>query len=273
MSRSLHIGLNRVNPQHYDNWDGPLQACEFDAKDMRRLVRRAGINDNTVLLTGDATRTRVVDWLADASSASQSGDLVVISYSGHGGQTKDLNFDEDDNLDETWCLYDGQLLDDELKRAYAMFSAGVRILVVSDSCHSGSVHKMSRAGLDATSRAPLETADGRRVRAMPPSVAKNTYFLHEAFYESVSEAAAEEVEVAAQLVLLSGCQDNQYSYDGPFNGRFTGTLLRVWKNGSFVGDHNILHKDIVARMPPEQTPNLATLGDAASFLVQRPFKA
>jgi hypothetical protein len=31
---SLHIGLNRVDPDHYDGWDGALTACEFDAEDM-----------------------------------------------------------------------------------------------------------------------------------------------------------------------------------------------------------------------------------------------
>ena len=37
---SLHVGLNRVNPNHYDGWDGELAACEFDAKDMAKLARQ-----------------------------------------------------------------------------------------------------------------------------------------------------------------------------------------------------------------------------------------
>ena len=36
-----------------------------------------------------------------------------MSYSGHGGQTPDLNGDEPDRKDETWCLHDGQLIDDD----------------------------------------------------------------------------------------------------------------------------------------------------------------
>ena len=34
---SLHIGLNSVDPEHYQ-WDGALAACEFDATDMEALV-------------------------------------------------------------------------------------------------------------------------------------------------------------------------------------------------------------------------------------------
>lgn len=37
---SLHIGLNSVDPVHYQGWDGKLAACEFDAKDMVALARR-----------------------------------------------------------------------------------------------------------------------------------------------------------------------------------------------------------------------------------------
>ena len=30
---SLHVGLNKVDPQHYAGWSGPLNACEADAED------------------------------------------------------------------------------------------------------------------------------------------------------------------------------------------------------------------------------------------------
>ena len=57
----------------------------------------------------------------------------MLSYSGHGGQLPDLNDDEPDQEDETWCLYDGQVVDDELSELYSHFKQGVRILVLSDS--------------------------------------------------------------------------------------------------------------------------------------------
>ena len=46
---------------------------------------------------------------------------------------------ETDGFDESWVTYSGFLLDDELYAAYAGFKEGVRILVVSDSCHSGTM--------------------------------------------------------------------------------------------------------------------------------------
>ena len=63
--------------------------------------------------------------------------------------------------------------------------------------------------------------------------------------------------------------DNQTSGDGPKNGRFTGRLLEVWKDGAFGGSLPDLHKAIVAGMPPYQTPNLYRVGAADKSLTSQ----
>ena len=37
---SIHIGLNHVDPKHYQGWDGALNACIADANDMRALAKK-----------------------------------------------------------------------------------------------------------------------------------------------------------------------------------------------------------------------------------------
>src|SRR6187397_378801 len=135
---SLHIGLNSVNPKHYAGWSGKLTACEADANDMASIAGSRKFASKK-LLTKKATRSAVKSAIAAAAKKLKSGDIFFITYSGHGGQLPDQNGDEDDGLDETWCLYDGELVDDELFAAWANFRSGVRILVLSDSCHSGTV--------------------------------------------------------------------------------------------------------------------------------------
>jgi hypothetical protein len=72
--------------------------------------------------------------------------------------------------------------------------------------------------------------------------------------------------------LISGCQDNQLSLDGAFNGLFTGTLLRVWKEGRFEGDYRRFHAEIINRMPSSQTPNHFVIGPSdATYERQKPF--
>ena len=116
----------------------PANACEADAHDMTAIAESSGFATTTIL-TADATSARVLEELATAAGQLVAGDTLLLSYSGHGGQIPDLDSDEEDGNDETWVLYDRQLLDDELYAGYARFAEGVRIAVFSDSCHSGTV--------------------------------------------------------------------------------------------------------------------------------------
>ena len=283
---SLHLGLNGVSGAAYGGWDGPLAACEFDANDMAALAKSKGMKP-TVLLTKKATRANLLSGMRGAAKALKAGDLFLLTYSGHGGQMPDVNGDEPDGKDETWCLYDGQLIDDELYFELSKFASGVRVLVLSDSCHSGSVTR---------ELPPPPPPPGQRVKLMPDTVARRVYDEHKAFYDKlqldVAKAAAKVVVdpdaalalvgAAAQatalvgrfkpaVVLISGCQDNQTSMDGDHNGAFTEQLLKAWNHGTFTGSYGSFHAHIRAAMPPTQSPNLFVLGDAAAFLAQTPF--
>ncbi len=112
-ARSLHIGLNAVSPAAYGGWDGPLAACEFDAKDMAAIAKSRGMK-TTLLLTKKGTRAHVLATVRSAAKRLVKGDFFFLTYSGHGGQVPDVTGEETDKQDETWCLYDGQLIDDEL---------------------------------------------------------------------------------------------------------------------------------------------------------------
>ena len=283
---SLHIGLNAVSADAYGGWDGPLAACEFDATDMAAIAKAKDMKP-TLLLTKKATRANVLAGMRAAAKSLKAGDLFFMSYSGHGGQVPDVSGDEDDKQDETWCLFDGQLIDDELYFELSKFGDGVRVLVLSDSCHSGTV-----------TRAPLVpvTIPGQRPKLMPASVAMRTYREHQAFYDKLQldvakaagkaavdpDTALANVSASGRLaaivksfkptvVLISGCQDNQTSMDGDHNGAFTEQLLRVWSQGGFTGNYGSFHARIRAALPPTQSPNLFALGKAGTFLAQTPF--
>lgn len=261
---SLHIGVNSVDPAHYGGWTGDLGACEFDAKDMSALAQRQGIETRRILLTSQATSAAVILALRDAAKALVKGDLFFMTYSGHGGQLPDTNGDEADRMDETWVLYDRELLDDELYDLYAQFKPGVRLLVLSDSCHSGTV-----------TRAVPRPGDNEPVgRMCPHSVSQKAYKAHRSLYDGLQKALAPSttVKVRATVLLISGCQDNQLSLDGQRNGLFTGTLKKVWNGGKFNGGYRAFRDTIVSKMPPTQTPNYYVIGAAnPAFESQKPF--
>jgi hypothetical protein len=272
---SLHIGLNEVDPGHYAGWDGMLGACEADATSIEAIARGTGY-ETRVLLTRAATRQSVREAILEAVGRVVAGDIFLVSYAGHGGQVPDVSGDEPDSADETWCLYDGELIDDELLQLWKSFAVGVRVLVLSDSCHSGTVTRAARGQfeVDAISKELYAFGIEKPVfRFLPPAVARNTYLANKAFYDELGKSVpTEEGAPAATVRLISGCQDDQSSSDGPFNGLFTGTLLKVWNGGAFEGDYARFHAEIVKRMPSCQTPNHLVIGPRAlAFDRQKPF--
>ena len=269
-SLSLSLGLNTVDPAAYDGWDGQLNACEQDARDMTTIARTRGHEVHT-LLSAEATSGAVLGELHAAAMKLHAGDRFLLTYSGHGGQVPDVTSDEkDDMLDETWCLYDRMLLDDELYAVWSRFRKGVRILVLSDSCHSGTV---ARAVF--TRNMPQPAATEYKAKWLPFRKAEQVYTHNRSLYDSLQyvAGAAEKAVVRASVILVSGCQDYELSYDGPRNGAFTETLLKVWNGGAFEGSHRDFHAQIAEAMRhSRQHPNYFLAGTAdQKFELLRPF--
>jgi hypothetical protein len=273
---SLHIGLNAVDPAHYRGWDGKLQACEQDAHDMQALADGLGYQ-SSLLLTRDATVAAVTKAIGAAAKALAPGDTFFITYSGHGGQVPDINGDEaspstdeigsfPDRYDETWVLHDRMLIDDELFALWSRFAPKARIVMLSDSCHSGTVAK------PMPWEAPADEPASRRI---PLDVEEATYEAHKRQYDRAQRQVPTRTasSIAATVVLISGCMDNQTSADGRVNGRFTERLLTVWDGGRFRGSLASLQRAIRAGMPPTQTPNLYVVGPAnRAFTSRQAFK-
>lgn len=258
---SLHIGVNSIDPEHY-GWDGELLACEADADAMLEIAESTGYHESTSLLTRDATRQAVIDSIHNISTKMTANDIFFISYAGHGGQLKDLNEDEDDGADETWCLYDSQLIDDELYDLWQGFPAGSRVLIVSDSCHSGSVARAGAAGPVSHMQSPAEK-NQPRARVLPARRAARIYRNNRVFYDSRLQRAGKREatgDLPVSVRLLSGCQDNQLSMDGSFNGAFTTQLLKIWSLGRYQKPYEDFMREIRKQMPETQTPNHYVVG-------------
>jgi hypothetical protein len=253
--RSLHIGLNRIDPAHYGT-DGALAGCLNDARDMEAMAKSLGYDPRPKLLDDQATVTAVKAAINEASADLEPGDVFLMTYAGHGGQVPDTNGDEKadalgggkagDGRDETWCLFDRMLTDDELYALFGGFRQGVRIIVISDSCHSGTVVRGDDPGGRFLGRANLD----RVYKENGPQ------------YDDVQAAypARDRVIIGASVILISGCMDNQTSGDGEGNGLFTSKLKAEWKDGEFKGSLKRLRTQIVQNMPKDQTPNYYMVG-------------
>src|SRR4051794_30805012 len=119
-----------------------------------------------------------------------------------------------------------------------------------------------------------DAGGGARTRAMPDDVVVRTYHANREMYDTLLARRGGDMkaELEATALLISGCQDNQESLDGTFNGLFTSKLLRVWNQGRFKANYRDFQRRIVKQMPPTQTPSYYLVGPAnPEFEAQAPF--
>lgn len=256
---SLHIGLNGVDPAAYGGWDGRLWGCINDALDMEHYAQSKGFVTHS-LHDRDALSGHVIENIELAIGQLQSGDIFMLTYSGHGGQVPDPR--EEDGQSETWVLWDRQFVDDEIFDLLAQFKAGVRVVVFSDSCHSGTVIRGC-------------VPDSTDHRAMPPAVCRADVSLRGDMYAEILKdiRPAPQLDAQATAFLISGCQDNQVSSDGERNGLFTEKLRQVLSEGDAGQRYGYrdLRDRVVALMPPDQSPNFYSIGPLnAGFEQEQP---
>lgn len=263
---ALNIGVNAVDPTHYGGWQGDLIAPEADAIDMERIARSRNFSTKA-LLTHEATRSRVIDEISQASDELKPNDIFMLTFSGYGGAIPGPSTLSPTLQLTTWCLYNSQLAEHEIYKLLTGFRKGVRILIFSDLCYSATV---TRVVANADKMVPQA-----RVKMMPPAVGIRTYRENQHFYEQLVEALGRKSvkdKIKASVLWFSGCQENQLSYDGDFNGLFTTQILRVWRDGSFKGNYRKFLAEIKQQMPVRQTPNLDNMGTVNdAFSGQRPF--
>src|SRR6185295_11937245 len=176
-------------------------------------------------------------------------------------------------------LFDRMLIDDELSGMWKQFKEGVRIFVLSDSCHSGTVTRVAMysqlASHPALSRDYKPNGKAPAFRAIPADVQRAAYAKAKGVYNTAQWASGKKRgvdDVEATVLLISGCLDNQLSSDGDGNGLFTANLLQVWDSGNFSGSYSAFWQKILDNMPATQSPNYLKVGkENSDFEGQKPF--
>ncbi len=219
VSRALCVGINDYPIRGMD-----LKGCVNDA-----TAWAAALNDHfdfasgdvTLLLDGDATKRKIVARLKSLLRRAQRGDVLVFTNSSHGTYLADQDGDEP-RFDEAMCPWDCDdrlLVDDELRALFDDLPSGVRGTVVSDSCFSGTV----------TRALPTELGpnpDKRRVRFLNP----RRLGLPELPPDQLTRARVQRSrhggrpESVMKEVLVSGCNQVQYSYDAKIGNRYHGAM-------------------------------------------------
>ena len=167
------------------------------------------------LLDKEATHTGIENAFKALSKKVQKNDFVYIHYSGHGSLTLDGNGDEKSGKDQTWVSYgartglrtglngidDYDILDDEIDDwLQPIFNKTERVVVVLDSCHSGTATK------------------GATIRKIPQDT--RTHPLANKSYRSAW--------ANIQGIRIGATKDDINAYEKSFHGKHYGIFTWFW---------------------------------------------
>jgi len=247
---SLHIGLNKVDSNNYHRQVKLLSSCHNDAIAYHAIAARQGFHYSKLLLDEGATSVNFYHEIEHISQQMQKNDILFLSFSGHG--SKKPSTTEPDGRDETWCFYDGQVLDDQLFQLWQGFKKGKRILVISDSCHSGTILR------------DIFNIDPFSVKASPSTASS----LSRSF-----EVDPFTSPVKAHVKLLAAAKENRYAQNAGKHGMFTKALLKVWNKGTFEGNYQAFFETISRELPLNHPPARMDVGRLnKNFNLQKPFQ-
>lgn len=249
----LLIGNDILNVDHYGS-DYRLNAPQNDINSLSHICSIERIDIGQPLINHSAQS--VISHLDNLSRECRSGDFLLIYFSGHGTQFPDSHRVENDGLNESWCLWDRCLVDNEINNILANFNAGVWILIISDSCHSGSVAELRPSSYD-----------GRKNKAV-----SGVYERNRNFYDNILAGKPEIEDVSPSVILLSACQENELATEFGGRSEYTTAMMDVWNHGNFKGGYDRFTYEI-GRKTPGKTPSLNMYGNNdIRFLNSRPFK-
>ncbi|KAG8686199.1 Ca(2+)-dependent cysteine protease [Ceratobasidium sp. 423] len=241
----LSIGIN------YFGQNGELRGCINDSNNLCEfLTGQFGYKkEDIVKLTDDATNPqqmptrenilKAMQWLV---KDAKPNDSLFFHYSGHGGQTKDLDGDEDDGYDEVIYPMDfehaGHIVDDDMHTIMVKpLPEGCRLTAIFDSCHSGSAldlpyiysteGKIKEPNLLAGAGQGLLSAGLSYARGDMGGVVKGIGSLLKTATGSqkkANEYAKQTRTSPADVISWSGCKDSQTSADTVEAGEATGAM-------------------------------------------------
>lgn len=190
--KALLIGIN------YTGTSNELYGCINDVTSVKERITNQGFKDITMLtdLTSKKpTRNNILDEFKNLLINCQAGDFLFFLYSGHGSNTFDRNGDEVDGRDELIVSSDLQgVLDDELKSLIQTYlKTDVTLFALFDSCFSGSVLDLKYQFMDSLN------------------------------YDKFTENS-KQLETQGNVIMISGCTDNQTSADAVFNNKPNGAM-------------------------------------------------
>jgi hypothetical protein len=229
---ALLIGIN------YFGTDNELYGCINDTNSINSLISNYNFQKISILTDNTekkANRNNILAELKNLLSNSKSGDVLLLFYSGHGSYILDNNNNEKTGYDQMIVPCDSNvILDDELKNIIQTnLKKDVTLIALFDCCFSGSILDLKYQYMD--------------------SLDKNNFTENE-----------NETETIGNVIMISGCSDEQTSNDSIINnknqGAMTWAFLEAFKSQKNITWRQLLisMRNLLQKSNFDQTPQLAS---------------
>ena len=216
IKRALLIGCDYIGSQYQ------LSGCINDVENIQtKLKSQYGFN-NIVIMTDNTdkkpTKANILGEVKNLLTSANSGDKLFLSFSGHGFKIKDTSGDENDKLDEVFISLDlNYISDDEIKLFINNnLKENVTLFALFDCCHSGTILDLRYQYFDSEN----------------------------------SDKASENINVSetvGNIIMISGCMDNQTSEEVCFNNKTQGAMTWAFLD-TINKNPNLTWKDLITTM-------------------------
>lgn len=234
---SLHFGINDYSIRRLQGVGASdLKGCINDAYSMKAIADTFAY-ESYLFIDNKASYSLLSYSMIKASSKLREGDILLLTFSGHGYYERDLGAEEPDRQDSYLVLYDEDIYDDEIMILLKLFRPGVRVFCIFDACHSSTM---------------IDTDIQPRSQ---PEIDRLITKLGEAFRSSVEKI--NQCRLNCSIKSISGAWDLRTASDGTptTNSLFTEYLVKVWDGGNYKKNIFSYYKDVKSKLTTEQGTN------------------
>ncbi|MHA4739013.1 caspase family protein [Dyadobacter sp. MSC1_007] len=260
---ALLIGINEYSPSSIPPIRS-LNGCLNDVSDFGKFLKE-NYNDLIqdeqqilVLTDAGASRANVIKGFRVHLTQAGPDDLAVVYYSGHGSTgitAPEFQAATSDRQEQTWVLHDSRepdkydLADKEIALLLEEVAArNPRIVVIADSCNSGSVTREIEQFLQMQPRFEKGTSDIRPLET----------YLDGAYLQRPNLDIP-----SSDHLLLAACDRVERAWEQNGHGQFTQSLISVLgKSGGQVtyADLFIQVRAFIKNALKNQTPQMESIG-------------
>ena len=241
-------------------------------------------------------------WLV---KGAQPGDSLILHYSGHGGTVKNTDGTEKSGFDQTVIPLDfktaGHIIDDDVHDILCRdLPKGVRLTAIFDCCHSESImdlpfvynvngnleitEKDRNAGISKLLAAGTRAFLDKRNKKAMMDFGKEVMNVGKDFIKGPKDGRTDDGKAQAvkanttkaDIIMFSGCKDDQTSADATIKGEATGAMsYALIKTLNKRGNRSITYTDLLRDMREvleDKYTQVPQLSAGRKLVLDHPFK-